>query len=583
MGFFTKERCPVCGREIGALTKSLAKYNKSHLCKDCCTNIGKAGVLLAGLDRYSLPELQKMAGVKVKRLAERSRNNVSRNSVAPYGKVTATKEVVSKQNVDAIRECFISVDLETTGLDSTTDRIVEIGAIKFRQGKPVEEFSTLVNPGCPIPYSATEVNNITDEMVADAPKEKKALKDFLEFIGEAKHGEIFLCAHNADFDMGFIRNSLARDGFDASFRYVDTLYLSKRCLPLLENYKQGTVAAYFDITNDAAHRASSDAMVCGRILLELLPLVEACKDFKNQSNLDAGKEITKEELEVCAYIQKIILDKNCDIDILRFRKNSSGYVDVMYMYPFTKFKFSKKGKYIIIDSSERNKVKLPVEECSISEGGKDSIRVYFDNPEDLLDFAPYMIKKYRETMKSARHYLAHGNRSKVNDWINELKSLSVSEMTDLIRDAEQREYTDVKAAAETGEVITREMVTVNAVNRRCALSEIKNLHDERLAFDRGYPLYELGEEKRKAGEIEDAIFLYDRARSEGYNSPALYEAYAKAYSKLKDYDNVIVIIEEYLDRNGGDIAASGRLETRRDKAIKELYKRQQKEKRSASE
>lgn len=178
-------------------------------------------------------------------------------------------------NIDKIRDCFIAFDVETTGLSKVNDRIVEIGAVIFRNGKPEDYFHSLMNTGVPISSSAFAVNHITDTMIAEAPTEKEVYSKLVDFLGEAMSGKIIMCAHNADFDFAFLTRALDRLGYgDARIEYVDTLQTARKYLKGLENYQQTTVAEYLGIENGEAHRAVSDAECCGHILCRLLDVIE---------------------------------------------------------------------------------------------------------------------------------------------------------------------------------------------------------------------------------------------------------------------------------------------------------------------
>ena len=150
---------------------------------------------------------------------------------------------------------YVVFDLETTGLSPEADEMIEISGIRVREGKAAEEFSTLVNPGRPIPYAASRVNGITDRMVRKAPDLRDALGRFLAFIGED-----VLVGHNIHtFDMLFLYNGAARALKRAVPNdYVDTLYLAKSCLPGLYRYRLTDLAAHFGIDTQGAHRALKD-------------------------------------------------------------------------------------------------------------------------------------------------------------------------------------------------------------------------------------------------------------------------------------------------------------------------------------
>ena len=169
---------------------------------------------------------------------------------------------------------FIAFDVETTGMRFESDRIVELGAVIFDEGMPSEYYSTLVNADTYISPYVTAVNHITNEMIESAPAEPVAFEEFLDFILDAREGKTIFCAHNAGFDFGFLTRTLNRLGYCAEMEYVDTLALSRHYIPYLPNYRQGTIEEYLGLRNRDAHRAESDAEICGMIMCEILHRTE---------------------------------------------------------------------------------------------------------------------------------------------------------------------------------------------------------------------------------------------------------------------------------------------------------------------
>lgn len=158
------------------------------------------------------------------------------SSLFRTGKVFAEKLEVDISNVDEFRKTFIAFDVETTGLNSSSDRIVEIGAVLFKEGVPIQSFGTLVNPKVRIAASASAINNITNEMLNSAPNEQEVYPQLVEFLGDALDGKITMCAHNASFDFGFLSNTFSRLGYDAKIKYVDTLSLSRKHIKGIGQY-----------------------------------------------------------------------------------------------------------------------------------------------------------------------------------------------------------------------------------------------------------------------------------------------------------------------------------------------------------
>jgi len=157
---------------------------------------------------------------------------------------------------------FVAFDVETTGLDSRADKIVEIAAVKFDNRGIIARFSTLINPGIPMPAEATRVNNINDDMLAGKPSLNEVLPDFLHFIKGA-----VLSAHNAPFDCGFINKNL-NTGLDN--RIADTLVLSRELFPGLRSYSLQNLAAALELSTQNAHRAEDDAILCMEILMRCI-------------------------------------------------------------------------------------------------------------------------------------------------------------------------------------------------------------------------------------------------------------------------------------------------------------------------
>lgn len=150
---------------------------------------------------------------------------------------------------------YVVFDLETTGISCNYDEVIEISALKVKDGKITEEFSELVNPGKPIPVAASMVNNITNAMVKDKPGFDIVLSNFLEFAGEN-----ILVGHNIhSFDMKFIKRDAERFlNVQIENDYVDTLKLARTCLPELRHHRLSDLADYYGISTEGAHRALAD-------------------------------------------------------------------------------------------------------------------------------------------------------------------------------------------------------------------------------------------------------------------------------------------------------------------------------------
>jgi DNA polymerase III epsilon subunit family exonuclease len=170
---------------------------------------------------------------------------------------------------------FVVVDVETTGRDPKMADLIEIGAVRVRDGEIVDRFSTFVNPGRPI--FGAQMHGITDAEVAGAPAPRDAALGFLEFAGTAS-----LAGHNIGFDLGFIEQALGEPGKFAEASYFDTLAIAREGYPDLESYKLGDVARFFGLSVETAHRGLADAettaAVLARFAQDLPPRIQLLED-----------------------------------------------------------------------------------------------------------------------------------------------------------------------------------------------------------------------------------------------------------------------------------------------------------------
>ncbi|SHI69034.1 DNA polymerase III subunit alpha, partial [Desulfosporosinus lacus] len=163
------------------------------------------------------------------------------------------KSSVTNAKGQSIDTTYCVLDLETTGFSAVTEKITEIGIMKLKDGKVIDEFSCFVNPKKPIPARVVEVTNITDDMVKDAETIDQVFPKLLEFI----EGSV-LVAHNAEFDLGFLKHNARVLGCDFDYTYLDTLSLAKELFPDYKTYKLGRIAKNLGFKVEVAHRALDD-------------------------------------------------------------------------------------------------------------------------------------------------------------------------------------------------------------------------------------------------------------------------------------------------------------------------------------
>ena len=183
--------------------------------------------------------------------------------------VDDTNEIATGDVSKSLQEEYVVFDIETTGFSPVKNRIIEIGAVKVSQGEIVDKFSTFVNPETPIPFEIEKLTGIHDDMVMDSPTIETVLPEFLAFCGDA-----VLVAHNANFDMSFIKENARRLDIPKEFTYVDTVGIARMLLPNQAKHTLDAVAKTLGISLENHHRAVDDAGATAEIFVKFIPMLE---------------------------------------------------------------------------------------------------------------------------------------------------------------------------------------------------------------------------------------------------------------------------------------------------------------------
>lgn len=216
--------------------------------------------------------------------------------------------IVYHPNGHSIEDEFVIFDIETTGLNAYKDKITEIGAIKIRNGQIVDKFSTFVNPGIKIPSFIVKLTGITDEMVMDAPPIEQVMTEFFEFI----QGTV-LVAHNASFDVGFIKHNAKIMGDKIKNPVIDTLELCRKMFPELERYKLNIIAKHLGIKLENHHRAVDDSLATANIFMYCLDVLKekGCKTINDiQGLFDADINLKASSYHAIILVKNLIGLKN---------------------------------------------------------------------------------------------------------------------------------------------------------------------------------------------------------------------------------------------------------------------------------
>lgn len=202
-----------------------------------------------------------------------------------------------------LKDEFVVFDIETTGFSCNNDKIIEIGAVKIVDGKTTESFSSFVNPGISIPYKIVELTGITDEMVKNAENIATVLPKFMDFVGDS-----ILVAHNAEFDISFIKKNCSNLHITFKNQVMDTIQLSKFLIPELKRYKLDTIAKHLKLNMGSHHRAIDDARTAAAIMLYCFKLLGE-KDINTLDSLNENY-LKNQDYKKLNYYHAIILAKN---------------------------------------------------------------------------------------------------------------------------------------------------------------------------------------------------------------------------------------------------------------------------------
>ncbi len=214
------------------------------------------------------------------------------------------KGIVTNSKNQSIEDTYVVFDIETTGFSNEKNKIIEFGAVKVEHGQITERFSSYVNPHEPIPFRIEQLTGINDSMVADAPDIEEVLPKFLEFCGGA-----VLVAHNADFDIGFVRAFAKRLELPFDPTYLDTVALARVLLPHLAKYKLDNVAKALGVSLEHHHRAVDDAGATAEIFVKFIEMLRV-QGADRLDQINALGDASKDAVAKLPSFHAIVLAKN---------------------------------------------------------------------------------------------------------------------------------------------------------------------------------------------------------------------------------------------------------------------------------
>ena len=289
----------------------------------------------------SFPEAHKLLG----------RNNPDMKVIYGVEAYLAPDKKPSVRNIkgQSLDTTYCVLDLETTGFSPRLEKITEIGVMKYQDGKVIDKFSCFVNPEKSIPPRVVEVTGITDDMVRNAETIDKVFPKLLEFIKDS-----VLVAHNAEFDVGFLRHFARELGYEFDFTYLDTLSLAYELFPEYKTYKLGRIAKNLGIKVDVAHRALDDVDTTVKVFKVMLDMLKE-RGVKTLEDIEiyASDEIAKKEaFKKLRTHHAIILAKDYVGLKNLYKLVSYSHLDYFYKKPrILRSMFKKYSEGLIIGSA----------------------------------------------------------------------------------------------------------------------------------------------------------------------------------------------------------------------------------------
>lgn len=301
--------------------------------------------------------------------------------------VEDSKDIIEEANEKDLSQTFVVFDIETTGFSNTNDKITEIGAVKIENFEIVDTFSELINPQKDISYKIQELTGITNDMVKDKPTIEQVLPKFLQFIGDS-----VLVAHNAEFDIGFIREKCRQQNIEFKNKSVDTLTLSRILLPELKRHRLNVVAKKLGIPLLNHHRAVDDAKATALIFQKFLDILskKGAKTLKQVNEILGKVDYTKLTTNHITLIAKDYIGiKNL------YKIISDSHVNHFYRYPrILKSVLKKHREGLIIGSACENGQIYQAIKKNINEEELSKIIQMYDYIEIMpIDNNKFMIYK----------------------------------------------------------------------------------------------------------------------------------------------------------------------------------------------
>ena len=285
---------------------------------------------------------------------------------------------------------YVVIDFETTGFHPYQDRIIQVAAVRYRNHELADQFVSFVNPERLIPARITSLTGITNYRVSDAPTIEEVLPVFLAFLGEDP-----IVAHNASFDMRFLKSNVNQLGLSEPInKVIDTVFLAKKYMKHAPNYKLETLKRMLGIRL-SSHNALDDCMTCAAVY-------QKCAVIQGEGR---KKKETIEEETVYTLIKEMLVKNNRDAEWIRY-VNVGNYIDIKAFYPIVRMKVKGRKKYMLTEKTQEEILALyPNVTCeSALKNEIGETRIMIESLQDLMRLEDYMIEAYDVVIKELSEY-----------------------------------------------------------------------------------------------------------------------------------------------------------------------------------
>jgi len=295
--------------------------------------------VLYGVEAYLVPDKNPIVFNLFKKKEKKISNGMTTNVEEDKAEYKADAPIIDLDTE------YCVLDIETTGVSFRTEKITEIAVVKIKNGEKIAEFSTFVNPEIPIPEHIVKITNITDDMVKDAETIEQVMPKFLEFIGDS-----VLVAHNAGFDIGFLRYNAENLGYKLENVYIDTLSLSRALFTDFKKHKLGIIAENLGIEVEVAHRALDDVLT---IINLFNKMIEKLKEMEVTTINDIDEVCNKDiDIKKLFTYHAIILTQTQEGLKNLYKLISKSHLDYFYKKPrIPKSLYSEYSEGLIIGSA----------------------------------------------------------------------------------------------------------------------------------------------------------------------------------------------------------------------------------------